>query len=61
MYAFDNEWRTEYQNKILDGGLKCKLKKCPAFYVEMANYDENFGNVSEWEIEEEKPEEDEER
>lgn len=57
MYAYDSEWRTQYQNQILSGGLRVDMKKCPAFYVDMASYDQNFGNLTEWENEEEKPEE----
>lgn len=53
MYAYDCEWRSKYQNKILDGGLRCDMKKCPPFYLEMASYDQDFGNVTEWEMEEE--------
>lgn len=56
MYAFDNQWRTQYQNQILDGGMICRMKKCEPFYKEMASYDDNLGNVTQWEHEEEKEE-----
>lgn len=49
MYAMDDEFRNEYQRKILDEGVKCKMKKCPAYYVEMANYDSNFSTASQFE------------